>query len=61
MCEPIRDTLLAIEQKYLDLNPEYNINKFASGADIGVNKAKHGVSYDYPIDGVDPYTYAIVV
>ena len=26
-CEPIKDTLLLIEQKYLDLNPEYNICK----------------------------------
>lgn len=25
ICEPIKDTLLFIEQKYLDLNPEYNI------------------------------------
>lgn len=30
VCEPIRDTLLYIEQKYLDLNPEYNIAKLAS-------------------------------
>lgn len=29
-CEPIRDTLIFIEQKYLDLNPEYNIAKLAS-------------------------------
>lgn len=28
-CEPIRDTLLSIEQKYLDLEPEYNICKIA--------------------------------
>lgn len=28
-CEPIRDTLLSIEQKYLDLNPEYNIAEIA--------------------------------
>lgn len=29
-CEPIRDTLTHIEQKYLDLNPEYNIAKLAT-------------------------------
>lgn len=29
-CEPIRDTLIFVEQKYLDLNPEYNIAKLAS-------------------------------
>lgn len=28
-CEPIKDTILAIEQKYLDLNPEYNNAKCA--------------------------------
>ena len=28
-CDPVKDTLLFIEQKYLDLNPEYNICKFA--------------------------------
>jgi hypothetical protein len=28
-CEPIKDTLLFLEQKYLDLKPEYNIQKFA--------------------------------
>lgn len=30
ICAPIRDTLLFIEQKYLDLNPEYNMAKLAS-------------------------------
>lgn len=30
ICEPIRDTLIFLEQKYLDLNPEYNIAKLAS-------------------------------
>lgn len=30
MCEPIRDTLIYIEQKYLDLKPEYNIAQLAS-------------------------------
>jgi group I intron endonuclease len=29
VCEPIKDTLLFLEQKYLDLNPEYNICKNA--------------------------------
>lgn len=29
-CEPIHDTLLMIEQKYLDLLPEYNSNKNAT-------------------------------
>lgn len=28
-CEPIHDTLLMIEQKYLDLKPEYNIAEIA--------------------------------
>ena len=28
-CEPIHDTLLMIEQKYLDLKPEYNISEVA--------------------------------
>ena len=30
ICSPVRDTLLYLEQKYLDLNPEYNISKTAS-------------------------------
>ena len=30
ICSPIRDTLLYLEQKYLDLNPEYNVSKIAS-------------------------------
>lgn len=30
ICSPVRDTLLYLEQKYLDLNPEYNISKIAS-------------------------------
>lgn len=29
-CEPVRDTLIYIEQKYLDLKPEYNIAQLAS-------------------------------
>lgn len=29
-CEPIKDTLFFLEQKYLDLNPEYNIAKLAN-------------------------------
>lgn len=29
-CSPIKDTLIYLEQKYLDLNPEYNISKTAS-------------------------------
>lgn len=29
LCDPIRDTLFYIEQKYLDLNPEYNILNIA--------------------------------
>nr|DAX02836.1 MAG TPA: hypothetical protein [Caudoviricetes sp.] len=28
-CEDIRDTILFLEQKYLDLNPEYNKAKVA--------------------------------
>lgn len=28
-CEPIKDTLLFIEQKYLDTSPDYNISKIA--------------------------------
>ncbi len=31
VCEPIKDTILAIEQKYLDLKPEYNILCTARG------------------------------
>lgn len=30
VCQPIHDTLLFLEQKYLDLNPEYNCVKRAS-------------------------------
>lgn len=30
ICEPIRDTLILLEQKYLDLKPDYNICYFAS-------------------------------
>ena len=30
ICEPIKDTLLFIEQKYLDLNPKYNCCKLAT-------------------------------
>lgn len=29
VCQPVRDTLIFLEQKYLDLNPEYNIAKIA--------------------------------
>ena len=30
ICEPIQDTLFLLEQKYLDLKPEYNINDVAN-------------------------------
>lgn len=30
ICEPVRDTLIYIEQKYLDLKPEYNVAELAS-------------------------------
>jgi len=40
-CEPIKDTLLAIEQKYLDLDPEYNICKIA-GNTMGRKLSKGG-------------------
>lgn len=33
-CEPIKDTLLFIEQKYLDLKPEYN-NTPTAGSNLG--------------------------
>ena len=29
-CQPIRETLLLLEQKYLDLKPKYNISPFAN-------------------------------
>lgn len=61
ICEPIRDTLLLIEQKYLDLNPEYNINKYASGADIGFNKIGSDEYNAIEIQGLDPNTNTIVV
>jgi group I intron endonuclease len=38
-CEPVKDTLLFIEQKYLDLKPEYNICKIA-GNSMGVKHSK---------------------
>lgn len=34
-CESIKETLLLIEQKYLDLKPEYNICCFASCSTLG--------------------------
>ena len=30
VCQPIHDTLLMLEQKYLDMRPEYNGNRYAS-------------------------------
>ena len=30
MCEPIQETLMMIEQKYLDSSPDYNISKIAT-------------------------------
>lgn len=48
-CQPIHDTLLFLEQKYLDLNPEYNCSKVAcrmySNIPIKIheNKVKHKV------------------
>jgi len=38
-CEPIRDTILFIEQKYLDLKPEYNMCKTA-GNTLGTTLSK---------------------
>jgi len=48
LCEPIKDTLLFIEQKYLDLKPEYNI-LYVAGSSLGcicseVTKLKISVS-----------------
>lgn len=51
-CEPIHDTLLILEQKYLDLLPEYNSNKNASRKyskvpQVRINKVKKKVDqYD---------------
>lgn len=54
-CEPIKDTLLFLEQKYLDLNPEYNVEKIASRSFTSIfkikeNKVKHPV-LQYSLDG----------
>lgn len=56
-CEPIHDTLLMIEQKYLDLLPEYNSNKNATRKYskipvIKINKVKkkidqYDLNYNY--------------
>lgn len=61
VCEPIRDTLLCIEQKYLDLKPEYNVNKFATGADIGFNKKKSDKYHNIEVQGIDPVTRKVVI
>lgn len=58
-CEPIRNTLLNIEQKYLDLNPWYNINKYADGGDIGIRKTENSTYRNGAIQGFDPVTYDI--
>lgn len=60
-CEPIRDTLLFIEQKYLDLKPEYNINQFASGSDIGEYKKEHSVYRNHSVQALDINTYKIAL
>ena len=54
-CQPIKDTLIYLEQKYLDLNPEYNIEKiadrrFTKQIKIKTNKVKHPVQ-QYSLDG----------
>lgn len=61
VCEPVRDTLLYIEQKYLDLKPEYNINKYSNGADIGFNKTRSDKYHRVEVQGLDPITKQIVV
>lgn len=38
-CEPIKDTILFLEQKYLYLNPEYNICPIA-GSSLGVKRSE---------------------
>jgi len=38
-CSPVKDTILFLEQKYLDLSPEYNICKIA-GNTQGVSRSK---------------------
>lgn len=55
-CSPIKDTLIFLEQKYLDLNPEYNIEKiadrrFTKQTKLKVNRVKHAVQ-QYDLNGV---------
>lgn len=54
-CWPIRDTLRFLEQKYLDLNPEYNMEKiadrrFTKQKKIKTNLVKHPV-VQYSLNG----------
>lgn len=56
ICEPVHDTLLMLEQKYLDLQPEYNSNKNSSRKYskipvIKQNKLKRKVN-QYDLNGV---------
>jgi len=44
-CEPVKDTILFIEQKYLDLNPEYNNAKCAKN-NAGWHHTKESNSKD---------------
>ena len=39
VCEPIRDTILSLEQKYLDLKPEYN-NSPTAGSNLGCKQSE---------------------
>lgn len=56
VCEPIHDTLIMLEQKYLDLSPEYNCVKYASRKYSKIlirtrtNKVKRKVD-QYSLDG----------